>query len=451
MHAAEHRSKRSLRGLFRLMTAVMAALWLCALPVHGQLSHEPNRHIVVLIDADPAITYRHLLDNGSSLPAQISTFLKDHGLYKEGDFLTVASYSFNLAENGGRNFNTFVTIPKGFDGKPLAWIQPKRSNPLGVMATDWASISNGQHVAKQPAGAARGSLNSMRLFFTMKAVSGADPNHEANSLYIVTISDDLHQGNDNIAGEFRTLFSISDMSKPSKTKLENEAKRFSGEVKRNFSFIDSDTKVIATGAFTNGTAFPYQIKVTEVRPTREPSIQNILHLPAMPELKRVRGGYSLNIKDPQVDSTYTLEKLELTLVSGRDTTTHTALGGKGLEVTIPFSMASARQPEATLRAWVRLNDGIYNSLVLSPYSDDNPGLVMSQRLMPREEAKIFGVLKVSDAFWPPFIKSYDTLVTIYTILLTFILTIAILVFGYIALKKIGTYEPKDKDIRLRHL
>lgn len=84
MHAAEHRSKRSLRGLFRLMTAVMAALWLCALPVHGQLSHEPNRHIVVLIDADPAITYRHLLDNGSSLPAQISTFLKDHGLYKEG-------------------------------------------------------------------------------------------------------------------------------------------------------------------------------------------------------------------------------------------------------------------------------------------------------------------------------------------------------------------------------
>ena len=171
----------------------------------------------------------------------------------------------------------------------------------------------------------------------------------------------------------------------------------------------------------------------------------------MPELKRVRGGYSLNIKDPQVDSTYTLEKLELTLVSGRDTTTHTALGGKGLEVTIPFSMASARQPEATLRVWVRLNDGIYNSLVLSPYSDDNPGLVMSQRLMPREEAKIFGVLKVSDAFWPPFIKSYDTLVTIYTILLTFILTIAILVFGYIALKKIGTYEPKDKDIRLRHL
>lgn len=433
------------------MTSVMALMLFCALPVQGQLSIQPNRHIVVLIDADPAITYHALLENGSPLPLQISTYLRETGLYKDGDFLTVANYSFNLSENGGKNFDTFVTIPSGKDGRPLAWMHPAESNPLGELSSSWASISKDQHIEKQPSGAARGSLNSMRLFFAMKSISDSDKQHEANSLYIVTISDDLHQGNDNIAGEFRTLFSVSNISNASKALLESEALRFSSEVKRNFSFIDTDSKTLATGAFTNGTAFPYQIKVSEIKPTREPSIQNILHLPAMPELKRVKGGYSLNIKNPQVDSTYTLEKLELTLNTYQGVKTYTALGGRGLEVTIPFSEVSGKQPEATLRAWIRFNDGLYNSLVLNPYSKDNPGLAMSQRLMPRDEAKIFGFMKVSDTFWLPFIKSYDTLVTVYTILFTIILTFAILIFGYVALKKIGTYEPEDKDIKLKHL
>lgn len=442
---------RTIWKVLRIVMPVLTVILLCNQPSYAQLSQKPNRHVVVLIDADPAPIYRSYLENGSPLPSIIAKYLQEQKLYRNGDFLTIANYSFNLAETNGKNFSTFVTIPSGENKEPLAWMQLKESNPLGSLSSNWASISSGQHIAQQPEGSVRGSLNSMRLFFTIKNTGVPNGKSGANSLYIVTISDDLHQGNDNIAGEFRTLFSISNLSTSSKNLLEKQARQISNEVKRNFSFIDTDSKTIATGAFNNGTAFPYQMKITEVRAAREPSIQNILHLPAMPELKRVRGGYKLDIKKPQVDSAYTLEKLELTLTSSKGTKTYTSIGGKGIEVDIPFSEISDKQPEATLRAWVRLKDGLYNSLVLNPYDKDNQGLAMSQRLVAREEAKIFGVLKVSDTFWPPFIKSYDTVVTTYTLLLTIIITIAILIFGYVVLKKIGTYEPKDKDIKLRHL
>lgn len=437
--------------ILQIVMPVLTVILLCNQPSYAQLSQKPNRHVVVLIDADPADAYRGFLENGSPLPSIISNYLHEKGLYKDGDFLTIANYSFNLAETKGKNFDTFVTIPSGKNKQSLVWMQPNESKPLEDFSFDWAAISHGQHVSKQPVGSKRGSLNSMRLFFAMKEAGGHDKNLGANSLFIVTISEDMHQGNDNIAGEFRDLFGISKLSEASKELLLRKAHQFSNDVKRNFTFIDTDSKTIAIGAFNNGTPFPYKITVTEVRPSREPSIQNILHLPAMPELKRVRGGYKLDIKKPQVDSVYTLEKLELTLTSSKGTKTYTSIDGKGIEVDIPFSEISDHQPEATLRAWVRLKDGLYNSLVLNPYDKDNQGLAMSQRLVAREEAKIFGVLKVSDTFWPPFIKSYDTVVTTYTLLLTIIITIAILIFGYVVLKKIGTYEPKDKDIKLRHL
>lgn len=431
---------------------LLTVMLCCVFPMKAQLDSTPNRHIVVLIDVDPVITYKYFLDDHSMLPSRLTDFLKENNLYHDGDYLTIANYSFNLANTQGRNFETFVTIPNN-KGEKLNWFQSKSSRPFGGMTSNWASISHDQHINKQPLGAARGSMNSLRLFYALDKIGAPEPGQAANSLHILTVSEDLNQGNDNIQGEFRSLFNIEscDILPIAQRQLERDAERMSNDVKRKFSFLDEHQKILAQGFTTNGKTFPYKIVETRVIPARDPSIQNILHLPAIPELRRARGGYHLKIDLPEIDKLYTVEKLELTLETSAGTEVYTAEGDEVLDILIPFDEVGKRGPKATLRAWIRYNDGWYNSLVFNPYDPEyREGLTMEQELVVRDEPMIYGMMRVNDAFWLSALPDdYGTTVMIYTAIVTTLAVGVLLIIFMLLLKRLSAYSPSSKEITIR--
>ncbi|MCH5346174.1 MAG: hypothetical protein J1E63_03635, partial [Muribaculaceae bacterium] len=443
----------NIQNLARNLLLLIAMIFVVPFQAFGQLEHHPNRHVVVLIDIDPVGPYQSFLGDASSLPATIKRFLSKHKLYNEGDYLTIANYSMNLAETGGNNLQTFVTIPKDGRGETLAWQQPDLDRFFQGISSTWESISRGQHIAKQPAGASRGSLNSIHLFYAIEAAKATKDSIGANRLTILTISDDLHQGNDNIYGDMRAVFNIpsSQLSQASQKKIEKDANDRSAAVKSKFTLITMPkSEIIATGYRSNGVEYPYQIAVTDVKVAREPSIQSLLHLPALPELQRARGGYHLSIASPEMAEGYELEKLELMVETENGTSTYESKGGEGLDVMLSRNDVVNGNAHATLKAWVRYNDGLYNSLILNPYDEDYKGLQIEQGLRIGDEPKIYGALSVSDGWWFPFLPdNYYTTVTIYTVVITIIILIILVCITLYVLNKISTYTPDSQKITLR--
>jgi hypothetical protein len=407
-----------------------------------QLGHVPNRHVVILIDAAPAQSYQYLLQDNSKLPGIIDKFLKEKNLYNDGDYLSVLSYSLGAGNLDGHNLERFITTPKN-RGELLAWKRPKSNNPLRNLSGNWASISYGQHLKKlrDPIG----SLNSLRLYYALHAVSCSDENLAANSLYIITISDEIHQGNDDIAGELRKLLQISPLDLDIQKNIQEESLSFSNSVKKNFTFLTDPSKLI----IDKSNIYPFQLVVTEIKPSRDPSIQNMLHLPAMPDLKRVRGGYRLDIKVPQIDSTYKLEKMELTISASNEDNKLYETTDDYISVTLPTQTVLSDSVCATLRAWVRFNDGVYNALVLNPYDKANLGLSMSQQLVTRDEPKILGFLRVSDALWFSFLPdTYENVIIAYSTIVWLLIVAAIVALAMYLIKKVSTYVPTIESIRI---
>jgi hypothetical protein len=409
----------------------------------AQLSHSPNRHIVILIDAAPAPYYQYLLQDSSELPNKISQFLKEKNLYNKGDYLSIVSYALGVGNMQGQNLKKFITIPK-YHGETLSWQQFNTKVPILDLKNNWSSISYSQHISKleDPIG----SVNSLRLYYALRAVSSKAENLAANSLYVITISDDIHQGNDDIAGELRKLLQISPLDAKVQKSIQDESTRFSNGIKKNFSFLTDPSKRIIDN---KSSLYPFQLVVTEVKPSREPSIQSLLHLPIIPDLKRIRGGYRLDIQVPQVDPSYKLEKMELTITTPKADDQLFETSEDHLSIILPTNNILTDSVSATLRAWVRFKDGVYNGMVLNPYDTDYPGLNMTQQLVTRDEPKILGLMRVSDAWWFSFLPdTYEDVVIVYSTVIWLIVVAAIAAMAMYIIKKMSTYIPATQSIKI---
>ena len=267
----------------------------------------------------------------------------------------------------------------------------------------------------------------------------------ASRTFLVMITDDISNGGDNdYTKEWQHIStaSASNVAQFSqiKPKVFEQMRLFNNKFKIVVPDSNAETSVGGFGS--------YRIMWHEVIPSEHPSLYSVTNLPSPLPIKKVKGGYNLDLDVQSINDVYRIKCLNIISQSG-DTLISTP-SAKG-SFHIPGSML-ANGDYIDIDMSLILDDGLYNGMLLTP---ENPryssGLSNRQIVKLSDDARVFGILPLWDIFWWWFPNNAYAAVMLWDIILSIILTCLILWVGYIIFKRLGTYIPADDKIKIKHL
>lgn len=395
-----------------------------------------NRHFIVAIDgAMPKYTYELFK---TSTKDYVENLLNKYFDYNKKDYLSLVTYQIDLSNP---DFNRFAFVPQLSNGNRAAWIQQSEVDfsALG----DWASMVAIQH--NRLVGINKASFQSAAKQYILKAVQ-QKTNLGTNETYIILLSDEKVNGvDDNYQLEWNNI-STSKGSRIapyreevfSKLKTTNqrflfEPIKFYGQYKHEFAHISKE---------------PFVLAVYKVRPTIIPSIQSIANIPAQLPFKKVRGGYAFDLDLSTIDPMYSVIKTELTL---NDKNKKYSTKGCKQTQTIDKQLL-AEGDTVTFKVWLNYKDGIYNGLVMNPYDEDyQKGLTITQSVVFKDDAKIFGKIAMPDFLWWFWADDVQAIVIFWDVVFILMFIIIICIFAYKGFKTVTAYIPNNDSIKISHM
>lgn len=395
-----------------------------------------NRHFIVAIDgAMPKYTYELFK---TSTKDYVENLLNNFFDYNKKDYLSLVTYQIDLSNP---DFNRFAFVPQLSNGNRAAWIQLNKVDfsALG----DWASMVAIQH--NRLVGINKASFQSAAKQYILKAVQ-QNSNIGANETYIILLSDEKVNGvDDNYQLEWNNISTskgsrIAPYREEVFSKLKNinqrflfEPTKFYGQYKHEFAHISKE---------------PFVLAVYKVRPTIIPSIQSIANIPAQLPFKKVRGGYAFDLDLNTIDSMYSVIKTELTL---NDKNKKYSTKGCKQTQTIDKQLL-AEGDTVTFKVWLNYKDGIYNGLVMNPYDDDyKKGLTITQSVVFKDDAKIFGKIAMPDFLWWFWADDVQAIVIFWDVVFILLFIIIICIFAYKGFKTVTAYIPNNDSIKISHM
>ena len=395
-----------------------------------------NRHFIVAIDgAMPKYTYELLK---TSTKDYVENLLNKYFDYNKKDYLSLVTYQIDLSNP---DFNRFAFVPQLSNGNRAAWIQQSKVDfsALG----DWASMVAIQH--NRLVGINKASFQSAAKQYILKAVQ-QNSNIGTNETYIILLSDEKVNGvDDNYQLEWNNISTskgsrIAPYREEVFSKLKNinqrflfEPTKFYGQYKHEFAHISKE---------------PFVLAVYKVRPTIIPSIQSIANIPAQLPFKKVRGGYAFDLDLSTIDPMYSVIKTELTL---NDKNKKYSTKGCKQTQTIDKQLL-AEGDTVTFKVWLNYKDGIYNGLVMNPYDEDyQKGLTITQSVVFKDDAKIFGKIAMPDFLWWFWADDVQAIVIFWDVVFILMFIIIICIFAYKGFKTVTAYIPNNDSIKISHM
>lgn len=305
---------------------------------------------------------------------------------------------------------------------------------------DWASMVAIQH--NRLVGINKASFQSAAKQYILKAVQ-QKTNLGTNETYIILLSDEKVNGvDDNYQLEWNNISTskgsriapyredVFSNLKTTNQRFLFEPIKFYGQYKHEFAHISKE---------------PFVLAVYKVRPTIIPSIQSIANIPAQLPFKKVRGGYAFDLDLSAIDPMYSVIKTELTL---NDKNKKYSIKGCKQTQTIDKQLLSEGDT-VTFKVWLNYKDGIYNGLVMNPYDEDyKKGLTITQSVVFKDDAKIFGKITMPDFLWWFWADDVQSIVIFWDVVFILIFIIIICFIAYKLFRMMTLYIPKNKYIYL---
>lgn len=187
----------------------------------------------------------------------------------------------------------------------------------------------------------------------------------------------------------------------------------------------------------------YKIVPYEVVSVDRPSVYAITDMPSPLPLQRVKGGFLLKIDTHSLLEKYIIKDISILTSDGQ------LLGstdsGK-LELFIPTEKVNVGDV-ISLSLTVILKDGLYDGVIISPANTRyHDGMVVNQVVKIQNEAKILGIVPLSDLFWWWFYDDVASAIIVWDVILFLVLIILICICALIIFKRITYYVPNNKVI-----
>lgn len=427
----------------------------------AQLADEINRHFIVAIDVVPASCYRSVLQSTTSRAA-IEKALRTFDI-NEDDRVTIVTYGINLSNP---DFDNFASIPKGKGGK-LLWRSMCNAD-LSIFG-NWNDIVYNQHhnlmgrnkvFGYKPASFQSG----VKPYIMEKAKAAWYDNGEktgANETILLMVSDQVVNSIGN-----RWEDEWAEMSSLVDARIDSYFSKVQAFIKSaNETLYFNDIKIgnrdywqISDGYSKNGKKQPYTIKAYKLKIAPKP-LQAFSSIPTPLTVKRVRCGYELPMdiaSIASIDSCYIIERMELEIVRtgkkiniyNNSIVRHSSENDDIKPIKIEKSDFQDGD-DVKIRAWVRYNDGIYNGTVMNPYDPQYIGaMTILQTVRLNEDAKILGVMPLSDFFWWWYSNDIFAAVMVWDLIILVIFIFVVGLILYRCFVAINHYRPSNDVLKI---
>lgn len=394
------------------------------------LSTFARNHIIIAFDN--FVDYENVLGNSGFMQRQINSILKDeNGSPLLGDSSYVSIVTFGLGRDNP-DFSEFAKVSSA-NGQPLLWRE----------YTGWKDIfpsGTAQVLDKSPSrfrGPGFSLLSGAKPFIISAAKSpGADK--VAERTFILMVTDDHYNGNDNYRKEFQTYQEVGGKAS------EKEFTRQVTQYHTLFKDVEKDRKMIGSGH-----ASPYYLILLEVVPTNIPSINGVLDIPANLNIHREPRVYRIDFDSRSVDDLYELRGLDVKVI-GKDGKIYRGNADTDghLDMSIPTGAVDPKDINVKLSGVVLQKDGLYDGLLASPENPNTPRMQASRSLSVAGGGRIFG-MTMPDALWWWYPSDADKAAFLWEI----ILILALLALSGYAIKRYNKrttlYNLKNHEISIR--
>ena len=368
----------------------------------------------------------------------LDSVLKHNKFDQSRDYISVVFYTLDLSNP---DMNNFVK-PCRLDGMPLLRKQIGEKR-LSKLLSDWPYY--------QPKHGAYASMQSLCKPYAVMETKTSDTTAFVDKTILLIISDQVINGtDDNYNLEWERVSKLPLANIPRFNSIKPEASKTWTAFNEDFKFSRSKLKygnreidevyISADGVYR---IVPYEVKNADA-----PSIHSVTDLPSPLPMKRVRGGFMVNATPHSLNEKYSISHVEIDdalgnlLAQSDDGSLDVLLKSKQIKVgdTICVKMS------------LRFNDGLYDGVKIS---SENPrfkeGMTIKQAIKLQDEAKVMGLLPLSDFFWWWSPNDVFTAVMIWDLI--FLLALIALI-GYILYKlfvKINSYIPSNENIKIKKI
>lgn len=399
-----------------------------------QWNERLNRHFIVAVDgAMPKYTNELLKPSTKNY---VENVLNNYFGYNEKDFLSLVTYQIDLSNP---DFSRFAFVPVDNQSKKIAW--KKQSKVDFSLYGSWAYIAAIQQ--SKFVGSNKASFQSAAKQYVLQAVK-QNSDIVANETYIIMLSDEKVNGvDDNYQLEWNNI-STSHGSRIAYYK--DEVFSFLKNTNQRFQFEPVKIYGQYKHIFAHIAKEPFALVVYKVRPTTIPSIQSITNMPAQLPFKKVRGGYAFDIDMTSVNALYSISKIELLLNDKKKLYT-----SKGCKLTQTIKKEFLTEGDtATLKVWVDYKDGMYNGLDMNPYDEDyRKGLTITQSVIFKDDAKIFGKIAMPDFLWWFWADDVQAIVIFWDVIILLLVIMIVCFIAYRCFLSVTTYTPQNNVIKIR--
>ena len=405
---------------------------------------EQNRtdihHVIICFDqlVDPYSNYLKF-DIGIKGALKKVLFYKD-SLLREGDYYSILTYEEGNLDCTLTNF----AQPSKRNSIELVW-QPYKG--FGEMLSgSWSDIANGHSDVLGQAY----SLQTAAKSYCLARVRNDEK--FANRTFLIMITDDAYNGNDDYNKEFYSMIDVSGARMYDRDKFDKLEALFIANCHRIASFYRFDYLPQYMAVIDDHGRNKYKVMVFEASPTSTFSLASVVDFPANLGLKRVRGGYMLDFNYQTTDSIYQINKFNVSIVNRQGDVVEKCSKEKGdshVSVKLYSNEVNNDFVEVSIAGWLRQMDGIYNGLEMSPSSYSR--LKTTLKLPLKAESKILGIVPLYDFMWWWFPNDIMTAVSIWNVV--FILAFIGLIYWLIRLfiRRNAIYEPDNSEISMKKI
>jgi hypothetical protein len=259
-----------------------------------------------------------------------------------------------------------------------------------------------------------------------------DVNYVADATFVIFVTDEKVQGvDDDYSREWEEM---SWYNKGAYEKIHDDVFKKLQQFNETYRFEFRNRKMIDR---------EYVIASYELLPAVQPSIYSVSDLPSPLPIKRVRGGFTLACKVESHDNHYEVKDWAVYSSTG-------SLFKRNTDGNL-FIKSNELKDGDTLevRMMMRMSDDLYGGFLLS--RRNCAGMALKQKIKLQDEAKVLGIMPLSDNYWWWFPSDVMTAVMIWDLIILLVL-IAITAFVfYIIFVIINTYHPNNNDIKLKKI
>ena len=403
--------------------------------VNDSITSLLTKHVIIAFDDFVLPQFRNNLLDGSIIKSKLGRAMNDLGL-RHGDYYSLVNFSISAYND---DINELVRPIKDYKGTEIVW-RPFESTKDVLSQNEWTNMIVSQ--GRDYVGRGAFSLLTGAKAYALSAVPSKG-GKMVNRTYLLMVTDDNYNGNDDYNKEFSTLWYENPNCRLSKTAFTNHCRN----VNLFYKFLyNKKYNIVSSGERS------YDVHVYDVNPQSYVALPSVVNYPANLGLTQINDGYQLNFDFSAVSQDYIIKKMHDIYIDHKNKEHITEFDNDTtVIINIPNSDIGTQDSlNVFLRGWIQQNDNLYGGVLLSPNDPLSQRLNVSIKLELKNEARLFGIIPIPSLLWF-FTDNTNVAVTVWSVI-----SILLLIFfmWWLVRKLIfdnTTYHPNNKQIKIKRI